>query len=297
MRKKNKVKYNYKFIIYNYINKIFSKFNLHLSIYSNFLDMIKGNNINFYNFILKKYNKTQLQLIDRFLKKIKIVDSGYKLVRIGSNTDGGYLIPDILDQIEFCFSPGVGKTSSFEDHLKKFNIKSFLTDGTVNYNGTHDFTKKNLCSFNDENNITLETWLNDKIKDKSNDRLLLQMDIESHEIEVLCDVKINTLKRFKCIVIEFHNFHDIINPIALKIYSSIFNKILKTHFIVHMHPNNISRVLTINKNYISNLYEITFINKKIAKYIKKISYEMPHKLDKKCCSDLDEIKCSEIFYK
>ena len=105
------------------------------------------------------------------------------------------------------------------------------------------------------------------------------------------------LKRFKCIVIEFHNFHDIINPIALKIYSSIFNKILKTHFIVHMHPNNISRVLTINKNNISNLYEITFINKKVAKYIKKINYEMPHKLDEKCCSDLDEIKCPKIFYK
>ena len=49
MRKKNKVKYNYKFLIYNYIKKIFNKFNLHLSVYSNFLEMIKGNNINWYN--------------------------------------------------------------------------------------------------------------------------------------------------------------------------------------------------------------------------------------------------------
>ena len=111
-----------------------------MSVYSNFSEIIKGNNINFQNFILKKYNKNQLQLIDRFLKKIKIVDCGYQLVRIGSNSDGGYLIPDTLDQIEFCFSPGVGETSSFEDHLKKFNIKSFLADGTINYNGTHDFT-------------------------------------------------------------------------------------------------------------------------------------------------------------
>lgn len=98
-----------------------------------------------------------------FLKKIKIIDSGHELIRIGANTDGGYLLPDIIDQVEYCFSPGVGNSDSFENHLLKYNIKSFLADGTVNYNGEHDFIKKNLNSFNDDKNITLEDWINEKL--------------------------------------------------------------------------------------------------------------------------------------
>jgi hypothetical protein len=251
----------------------------------------------YFNLILKKYHKKQKKKVDQFLNKIKIIDSGYELIRIGAATDGGYLIPNIMNQIEFCFSPGVGNVSSFEDNLSKFNIRSFLADGTVNYIGKHNFLKKNLNSFDDDKNITLESWVNDKIKNKSNDKLLLQMDIEGSEIEVLYKTDIAFLDRFKCIIIEFHNFHDIITPLGLKIYSDIFDKILTTHFIVHIHHNNYSKVLTINKNCIANLFEITFINKKIVKQIKPISHKMPHKLDQKCAPYLSEITCPEIFYK
>ena len=166
----------------------------------NVKNFIKNTALKF-NLILNSYPDRRKKLVDEFLAKLKIIDSGYQLIRVGSDTDGGYLIPDILDQIEFVFSAGVGETSSFEDHLENFKIKSFLADGTVNYNGNHDFIKKNLNYFNDENNITLETWINDKVKDKSNDKLLLQMDIEGSEIEVLYHADSNLIKRFKCIVL------------------------------------------------------------------------------------------------
>ena len=250
-----------------------------------------------FNLILNKLNKNQKKLINDFLKKIKIIDSGYKLIRIGGNNDGGYLIPNILDQIEFCFSPGVGSTSSFEDHLLNFNIKSYLADGTVDYNGKHDFIKKNLSSFNDENNITLESWVNEKIKNQSNNNLLLQMDIEGSEIETLYKINIATLDRFKCIIIEFHNFLSILNFFGLKIYSDIFNKILKTHYIVHIHPNNNCYNLKIIKNNIPDTLEITFINKKIVKYVQSINFNLPHSLDQKNVPNLRDIKCPEIFYK
>jgi hypothetical protein len=264
-----------------------------LQIIKNFLRNILLKN----NLILNKYTKNQKKLVNEFLAKIKIIDSSYRLIRIGGNNDGGYLIPDILNEIEFCFSPGVGNKSSFEDHLLNFNIKSFLADGTVDYSGKHEFTKKNLNSFNDENNITLESWVHEKVKDESNDKLLLQMDIEGSEIEVLYNTNISLLNRFKCIIIEFHQFNKIIDDLGLKIYSDIFDKILKTHYIIHIHPNNESKILNINKNNIPNLLEITFINKKIVKHINKINYNLPHKLDQKCSPSLKEIKCPEIFYK
>ena len=266
---------NLKIIINQYIKIIFLRFNL----------------------ILNKYNENQKKLIKDFLKKIKIIDSGYELIRIGNNSDGGYLMPNILDQIEFCFSPGVGFTSSFEDNLLNFNIKSYLADGTVNYSGKHDFIRKNLSSFNDDNNITLESWIDEKIKDRSNNNLLLQMDIEGSEIGTLYNANTTTLDRFKCIIVEFHNLQSILNFFGLKIYSDIFDKLLKTHYIVHIHPNNDSYNLTINKNNIPDTLEFTFINKKIVKCVRNINYDLPHSLDKKNVENLRDIKCPEIFYK
>jgi hypothetical protein len=261
-----------------------------------FYNYIKNTALKF-NLILNLYRNRRKKLVDEFLAKLKIIDSGYQLIRVGHATDGGYLIPDILDQIEFVFSPGVGEISSFEDHLENFKIKSFLADGTVNYNGNHDFIKKNLNCFDDENNITLETWVNEKVEDNSNNKLLLQMDIEGSEIEVLYQTNSNLLERFKCIIIEFHHFNKIIDELGLKIYSDIFDKILKTHFIVHIHPNNNSNISIINNNKIPALLEITFINKKITKHIKKITYNLPHELDKDCDQNRSQIKCPEIFYK
>jgi hypothetical protein len=266
---------NLKLIVYQYIKITFLRLNL----------------------ILNKYNENQKKQINDFLIKIKIIDSGYELIRIGNNSDGGYLMPNILDQIEFCFSPGVGYASSFEDSLSNFNIKSYLADGTVNYSGKHDFIKKNLNSFNDENNITLESWIDEKIKDKSNNNLLLQMDIEGSEIGTLYNINTTTLDRFKCIIVEFHNFHSILNFFGLRIYSDIFDKLLKTHYIVHIHPNNDCYNLIINKNSIPDTLEFTFINKKIVQHIKNISYDLPHLLDKKNVENLRDIKCPEIFYK
>ena len=246
-----------------------------------------------FNIYITKKDKNEIYF---FFKKIEIIDSGHELIRIGPNFDGGYLVPNILDQIEFCFSPGVGNCSSFENNLSNYNIKSFLADNTVDYFGKHNFIKKNLNSFSDEKNITLEDWVNEKISSRSNNNLLLQMDIEGSEIECLYNTSINCLDRFKIIIIEFHHFHYILNHLGLKIYNDLFDKILKTHHIVHIHPNNVGPTLNICSNEITNGYEITFINKKDCKYVKKINYSLPHKYDYKNVSSLPDVKCAKIFY-
>ena len=53
-----------------------------------------------------------------------------------------------LDGINFCFSPGVGNISSFENDMSLKKIKSFLADYSVDYdsskNSLIDFEKKFL---------------------------------------------------------------------------------------------------------------------------------------------------------
>ena len=73
--------------------------------------------------------KFLVQNLSALLELIKPQECPYKLIRIGGNNDGAYLIPDDLKGIKVCFSPGVSNRKDFEDHLaKKFRIKSYLCD-------------------------------------------------------------------------------------------------------------------------------------------------------------------------
>ena len=55
------------------------------------------------------------------------------LIRIGGQGNGGYLLPDDLDRIGACFSPGVDDVATFETHLvRDYHILCFLADASVN---------------------------------------------------------------------------------------------------------------------------------------------------------------------
>ncbi len=53
-------------------------------------------------------------LLEDFFKKMHPIDSGHSLVRLGGDGDGGYLVPDDLEGIGACFSPGVSDVADFE---------------------------------------------------------------------------------------------------------------------------------------------------------------------------------------
>ena len=83
--------------------------------------MLKKRNIEVYRSVEKKRNTRAISLLKPF-------DLGHPLIRMGGPTgDGGYLLPDVLDDIKYCFSPGVGLTSEFETQVKeKKELNLFL---------------------------------------------------------------------------------------------------------------------------------------------------------------------------
>jgi len=232
-----------------------------------------------------------------FLDKIFIYHTGHDLIRIGEKGDGGYLIPNILNKIEYCISLGVEYTTTFEDHLSKYNIKSILVDGSVDYTGKHQFIKKYINTYNDKNNLTIEKMFSEIKEITNNKNLILQMDIENFEIEAILSTSLETLKKFKILVIEFHHFKYLNHPAILQIYERLFTKILKEFTICHIHPNTACGVTNINKIKIPDLLEITFLNNEEVKLKEKIDYNLPHKFDTKNYEDDDEIILSDIFYK
>src|SRR4051812_35989962 len=63
-----------------------------------------------------------------FFSAIKPVKTNHDLIRVGGDSDGGYLIPDDLGNIDICFSPGVSYLANFELDLMKRGIRCFLAD-------------------------------------------------------------------------------------------------------------------------------------------------------------------------
>ena len=253
----------------------------------------------YFNIYVFKSNSSK---VSEFLKKIKIFDTGHKLVSIGdSECDGTYLIPDVLDDIKYCFSPGVGESTIFENCLKKRDIKCFLADGTITKenisNINFDFINKNINTFTDDKNIKIEDWINLKIKNKNEQKnLLLQMDIEGCEYEVLLDLDKDILQKFKILVIEFHDFYNLGSQAGADLFLNIFNKILNDFYICHIHPNNCCGYTYINKTLIPQVMEFTFINKNDVKKVDKLKYKLPHDLDIKNVKNLNDLKLPNIFY-
>ncbi len=69
--------------------------------------------------------------VTALIRRLRPLDCGKELIRIGGEGDGGYLVPNDLEGIEYCFSPGVSTTSDFENTLADLHIKSFLADYSV----------------------------------------------------------------------------------------------------------------------------------------------------------------------
>ena len=58
----------------------------------------------------------------RLIERLQPQNCGKEMIRIGGDFDGGYLVPNDLEGIQYCFSPGVSNKSSFEDHLADLGI-------------------------------------------------------------------------------------------------------------------------------------------------------------------------------
>jgi len=221
------------------------------------------------------------------LELIKPHKSPYKLIRIGGNKDGAYLIPDDLKGIKACFSPGVSNRKDFEDDLaRRFKIKSYMCDFSSDLNkfktnlieNMQFFEKKWLDIYDNENSISLEQWVSKYISSSSWD-LMLQMDIEGAEYRNLLSCSELLLKRFRILVIELHDFTDLLNKTKDKKTKSLINKISKTHVCVHSHPNNCCGQL-IDKETgmnIPDVLELTFLRKdRFLTRRKLINPEIPH---------------------
>ncbi|MDD5028435.1 MAG: FkbM family methyltransferase [Rhodoferax sp.] len=223
------------------------------------------------------------QNIINLVQRLRPVKTRFDLIRVGGSADGGYLLPDDLADIEVCFSPGVAGTATFEmDLLKNRGINSHLADFSVAGPPAGfqpaSFTKKFIGTVNDEMFITLDQWVGDQMENVPGKDLLLQMDIEGWEYPTLLSTTVETLKRFRIIVLELHDIESWGHPHFFRIADALFAKLL-THFhVVHNHPNNFCGTINLGGFEAPRVIEITLLRKDRSE-VRGFCTEFPHHLD------------------
>lgn len=175
------------------------------------------------------------------LRSLHPIDAGHALIRVGPDGDGGYLVPDDLEGIAYAFSPGVSTESGFEAELAHRGMRVYLADhsvdGPAQAHPRFAFIKKFVGGFGDRTHMTLDQWKHQAIGDYAGD-LLLQMDIEGAEFETLLAASDELLGQFRILVIEFHYLHQLWNKPWFLLVRRVFEKLLASHSVVHIHPNN-----------------------------------------------------------
>ncbi|MBM4226217.1 MAG: hypothetical protein FJ164_00485 [Gammaproteobacteria bacterium] len=206
-------------------------------------------------------------LLGPFIQRLKPVETEHKLIRLGGDGDGGYLVPDDLAGIQRCFSPGVGPTSAFENSLLERGIPCHLADGTVEGPSfTHSlmtFEKLNLGAQTGDGVVSLADWVNRHAAPGDND-LLLQMDIEGAEYPVLAATDPSLFKRFRIIVMELHQLDQLTNlngGVVNRRIPRCIEPLLDDFAVVHIHPNNHSPISHVAGYAVSRAMEFTLLRR------------------------------------
>ena len=204
------------------------------------------------------YNRSELNHFDYSI--LNTYTTPYKLVRVGPNQDGGYVIADGFDYDLF-ISCGIANDIRFEESfLDIHKIKCITFDGTIpsfpSHRNSMEWIPKNIGFSNTEKTTNLKEYI------QNNNKIFLKMDIEGSEFNWLDSMSETELEKFSQIVLEVHWPFDIYR-------SNMLKKLNKTHYIIHIHGNNHGDIVTINNNImpmikLPEVFEVTYINKKLC---------------------------------
>jgi hypothetical protein len=234
------------------------------------------------------------------LNKIFSPSAKYKLIRLGKNNDGGYLVGEnSILQSNYLISFGLDLDWSFEKSFKKKNINILCFDDklsyrfilkkilkqiisnfwNINYKDLIFLIKKLIEFYNFKKILNFKKkriTYGDVLKITNGiDNIFFKIDIEGSEYRIL-DELIEIKNKINGIVIEFHDVH----LHQVKIQHFIKNIGLE---LIHIHPNNYQGLDQFGNPY---LLELTFEKKPIVLNKKNI---LPHEHDMKNNPYIDDI--------
>ncbi len=231
-----------------------------------------------------KSNLIQVRLLREIFSPV-VSDT---LCRIGSEGDGGYLVPaGIIESSQGLISLGVSDNWDFEKIFARSNPSSPIHSYDYSVGGMRTavrFLKKLFRSFFGSENFhsafgevaifiglkfffrgnrkffqnrvvrnvhgSKDVAISDVLQTLKSENLILKCDIEGFEYEILENLLLE-IDRFSLLVIEFHEVNLYYNNLV-----SFLSRIGNSHQLVHLHANNYNSIL--GSHGIPEVLELTF---------------------------------------
>lgn len=204
--------------------------------------------------------------MDRLLKSLEVFKYDNKK-RIGRNTNGGHVIGIFDDNIYDSFIEcGITYERSFT--ISFLNLYNYLQKGDchvfdanmknypLKYLDKVTYFKKIITDSNNEK----ETNLSDIFE--KYDNIFLKVDLKDYIW--LSNVSTDNLKKFKQMVITFH---DLANDVNMDEKISCLEKLKQTHCIIHAHASNNKGI----QDGIPEILEVTYASKELFEELPELN--------------------------
>lgn len=224
------------------------------------------------------------------LDRLKPVPMRGELKRFGAAGDGGYLMPDDLDGVTACVSPGVAGECGFDEEMASRGMDVLMADASVSGppipHPRFQFTPKFLDIWSSDHTMTIEELSGSAAAGD----LLLQMDIEGAEYRVLAAMPEALLRRFRIMVIEFHELDAMFSQFGFKLLEPVFEKLTAFHSVVHIHPNNCIDPVKRYSLTVPPVMEFTFYRNDRFQPAPDRVLSFPHALDVPCMPEKPSVE-------
>jgi hypothetical protein len=202
-----------------------------------------------------------------------IILSEESYIRVGSENDGGYVLPSIVfSDSDYLLSGGIERNNDFELQIADRGIEGAQYDNSINTPPvSHEllsFHRSTLGGSKEKGHMTFEQILvNSRAK-----KIILKLDIEGSEFEFLSNAK--SFNNFSAIIIEFHKLNRITESDFFDKFSDILKSINIDLVPVNLHANNCCGLSILGGIPVPRVLEVTWLSRKYLSKVEVIEKAM-----------------------
>ena len=212
----------------------------------------------------KSQSDERLLEILRLLTVYEVLDKS--LLRIGGSNDGGYVMyrPETKSNV---ISLGVGPNVSWDQDMVSLGHNVQMFDPTIrrppNKVPGANFRRIGVVgNLEDQPNIDLRSLKELREFTKSEPHnTILKIDVEGAEWFAFANATESELENYSQILVEFHDLSAISNDQKFELMRRAIANLCSTHFVVHIHANNYSRLVRFGSYWFPDAIEVSFVSK------------------------------------
>jgi hypothetical protein len=186
---------------------------------------------------------------------------GVDKIRMGGPHDGGYVMLDDFREIRGAYSLGIGPDVRWDLAVARRGVPVWQYDPTVSGSPVSHplftFQPWRIGAQDDPDTQTVSLASLIELNRHEGTDLILKMDIEGAEWDVLAGIDPERLKSFRQIIIEFHSLHRVAELDWGDRAATALARLTRYHQAVHVHGNNLSRIIIAGDLRITESLEVT----------------------------------------